>query len=189
MLVLTFGIVACNQSRQNSEAKVKLRKIDPVLTDIFQNKYANYKENALIKDKALAELTLKIDSLAPLHYFEDIPLKILKIKKNPYGIGALVQFYTDNLQFDKSINLSNNLQFDILGFMSEELATKLKDNKKYFIFGKKYDRLDDTQTYIIVSQTYFGPEVKISEDAIYTGTYTYKVGVFLTEIDSVRQVD
>ncbi|MCX6222351.1 MAG: hypothetical protein NTZ69_15375 [Bacteroidia bacterium] len=73
--------------------------------------------------------------------------------------------------------------------MSEELASSLKEDKKYLIFGKKYRRLNDTETYIIVNQTYFSPETKISKDAVYSDLYTYQVGVFFSEIDSVRQIN
>jgi hypothetical protein len=189
IILLSFitCIVSCNQKKEKKSIP-DLRKIDTVLTDIFQNKFPNYMDNALTKDKALTLLTSKIDSLAPLHYLEEIPLKIFKIQKNPHGKGALVQFYTDNIDRPNKNIFSNQLQFDILGFMSEELASTLDEKKKYFIFGHKYKRLNKTETYIIVNTTYFSPETEISKDAMNSDVYTYKVGVFLCEIDSVRQV-
>src|SRR6056297_3531713 len=123
ILGLVFLILACNQNGQNSKSnnEFEKRKIDTFLTQIFSEKYSNYESNTLIREKALEELITKVDSLIPLKYLEDIPLEILRIKSNPHGKGAMVQFYTDNFEREKSKIFSNQLEFDVIGFMSEEL--------------------------------------------------------------------
>ena len=187
-ILIFICLFSCNDntSKSTSEDKVQLRKIDPCLNEIFTFKYINYKENSLVKEQALKHLINKIDSLAPLNYLEDIPVEVFRIKKNPHGKGAVVQFFTHNYERDKNNLLSNQLNFDIIGLMSEELASSLKENLKYYIFGRKYKRLNNIETYMIVNQTYFSPEPEISNDVIYSDVYNFNVGVFISEIDSVK---
>lgn len=177
-------------SQKNStETKAVQKKIEPYLDKIFTDKYPNYKSNTLTRDNALSELMTKIDSLLPYRYLEEIPLKVFRIQKNPHGKGAIVQFYADNYDYKNKSDLSNQLGFDIIGLMSEELAGSLNDKSKYLVFGKKYNRLDKTKTYLIVSQSYYSPTPEISEDAIFSGVYNFQIGVFLCEVDSVKLID
>lgn len=184
ILIFGFLMISCNQKKKTEV--VESRKIDPILSEIFEKDFSTYKENTLIKERALKELIKQIDSLAPLNYLEDIPLEVFRIQKNPHGKGAIVQFTTDNFGRNKTKILSNQLEFDLIGLMSEELASTINEKKKYLIRGKNYKRLNKTETYILVNQTYFSPEPEISKDGIYSGFYNFKVGVLLAEIDSLK---
>jgi hypothetical protein len=186
LLLLILGIItiSCNQTKKAEI--VETRKIDPILSEIFEKDFSTYKENTLIKEKALKELIKKIDSLAPLNYLEDIPLEVFRVQKNPHGKGAIVQFTTDNFDRDKTKTLSNQLEYDLIVLMSEELASTINEKRKYLVRGKNYKRLNETETYLLVKQTYFSPEPEISEDLIWSGFYDFKVGVLLAEIDSLK---
>lgn len=189
--IVSILIGSCTpvSQKQSTETKRVQKKIEPYLDKIFTDKYPNYKSNALIRDKALSELTYKIDSLLPYKYLEEIPLEVFRIRKNPHGKGAIVQFYADNYDYKNKSDLSNQLEFDIIGLMSEELAGSLNDKSKYFVFGKKYNRLNKTETYLIVHQSYYSPTPEISEDVIWDGVYNFKIGVFMCEVDSVKLID
>ena len=195
-LTLLFTIcilfVACVPISQKNSTEAKIeqkqatipeRKIEPFLNKIFINEYPNYQNNELVKDKALRELMSKIDSLAPLKYLEEIPLKIFRIQKNPHGKGAIVQFYSDN---SGAAPLSDRLGFDIIGLMSEDIASSLNENSKYLISGKKYNRLDKTKTYLIVPQSYYSPIPEISKNTS-TGVFAFNIGIFICEVDSIKQ--
>jgi len=192
LFTICILFVACVPNSQNSTTDTKIqekqnvildRKIEPFLNKIFIDKYPNYQNNELVKDKAIKELMLKIDSLAPLKCLEEIPLKIFKIQKNPHGNGAIVQFYSDN---SGAAPLSDRLGFDVIGLMSDDLASSLNENSGYLIFGKKYNRLNETKTYLIVSQSYYSPKPEILKKSS-TGVFAFNIGVFLCEVDSVKQ--
>lgn len=191
--VICILFVACIPNSQKNTTDVKIeekraaipeREIEPFLNKIFINEYPNYQSNELVKDKALSELMLNIDSLAPLKYLEEIPLKIFRIQKNPHGKGAIVQFYSDN---SGAAPLSDRLGFDVIGLMSEDIASSLNENSKYLIFGKKYNRLNETKTYLIVPQSYYSPNPEISKNTS-TGVFAFNIGVFICEVDSVKQI-
>ena len=77
--------------------------------------------------------------------------------------------------------------------MTEELASTLNEDERYFIYGKKYTRLDRTKTYILVDMTYFAPEPRIQKDQLSVlsdnDVFTFKIGIFLTEVDSINNVN
>jgi hypothetical protein len=176
---------ACNeQQKKKDENIITKRKIDPYLEEIFLKKYANYAVNSLVKTNALKELNKKIDSLYPLKYLEDIPLKIFKIAKNTQGKGAIVQFYTDNDETQSPI--SNQLNFDIIGLMSEEMASNLKEDsyQKYLIKGHNYIRATQEMADLIVAMTYYSTETSIEKESY--GIPKFKVGNFICEIDSLE---
>lgn len=90
LIIIAFSCENRINTKLQTNNDLQPRKIDFLLNDIFNKKYSNYKKNDLIKEKALTELSKKTDSLIPLNYLDDIPLKIFYIKKNPHGKGAIV---------------------------------------------------------------------------------------------------
>lgn len=193
LLLIAFLSVfwmSCTESEENQNKVVVMseRKMDSVLGQIFLQKYPNFKSNDLVKEKALEELLSKVDSLAPLYYLEDLPLEIWNIGKNPNGEGAIVQFYKKGSYENTKQGQSEHLGFEIICFMSEELASTLNSKEKYYIHGKKYVRLTNNETYGIIRQSYFSPEPEITKNSISSDIYDYNIGVFLTEVDSVRLV-
>ncbi|HVW12768.1 MAG TPA: hypothetical protein VHB54_03045 [Mucilaginibacter sp.] len=188
LIILCFlsSLLSCDvpQTNQSNITQIRLRKIDPILQQL-EKKFPNYKDNQIVRDNAADYLQHKIDSVVPLGYLNDIPLKVFRIGKNPHGKGALVQFYSDNYDSNESTRLSDRLNFDIIGFMNEKLATTLKENGKYFVYGKKLKRLTETETFLIVNQVYYSPETKISKNAIWD-VYNFYVGDLICEVDSVK---
>jgi len=186
--IVAITFVACNNPNSGSvEKKNEKRKIDPFLEEIFVKKYSNYTDNQIVRENAIEEFDKKIDSLIELGILNDIPLKVLRIQKNPHGKGALIQFYTDNYDYKKPYILSNRLNFDIIGFMDETKASNLKEKDIYYVFGKKMKRLNKTETFLLVSQVYYSQETKIDKDAIWD-VYNFYIGNILCEIDSVKTV-
>jgi hypothetical protein len=190
-IILTLGlfsIFSCNNSDQKDKKtdKIETRKIDPIL-DALTKKYSNYSNNTIVRENATKELDKKIDSLLNLNYLDDIPLKVFRLGKNPHGKGALVQFHTDNYDRERPNRLSDRLNFDIVGLMDEKLASTIKEDETYFIYGKKLKRLSKTEVFLIVNQVYFSPGTEISKDAIFD-VYNFNIGDILCEIDSVKSV-
>lgn len=184
-LLIIISLSSCNQ-QQKEKVEVEKRKIEPILESVIK-KYPNYTDNTLVRENATKELDKKIDSVLTLGYLNDIPLKVFRIGKNPHGKGALIQFHTDNYDSDKPDILSNRLNFDIIGFMNEKLASTLKEDGTYYIYGKNLKRLSKTEVFLIVTQVYYSPGTEISKDAIYD-VYNYNIGDILTEIDSVKLI-
>ncbi len=105
------------------------------------------------------------------------------IHKNPGGEGSMVQFYADNSYNPE--RLSNQLQFDLIAFMSDEVASTLDDKKKYAVYGINYQRLDMEDASALIPRLYYGPESGISKD-VSRGDPRYSIGTFAGEIDSVK---
>lgn len=184
-LITIFSCINPNHKAKKSD-KIETRRIDPIL-DALIKKHPNYMDNTIARGNATKELDKKMDSLLNLNYLDDIPLKVFRMEKNPHGIGALVQFHTDNFVSDQPNRLSDRLNFDIIGFMDEELASTLKEGGKYFIYGKNFKRLNETEVSLIVNQVYYSPGTEISKDAIFD-VYTFNIGDILCEIDSIKSV-
>jgi len=172
------------QLNQSNIPKIQIRKVDPIL-QLIEKKFSNYKENEIVRENAAHELGHKIDSILPLNYLNDIPLKVLRIGKNPHGKGALVQFYTDNYDNNHPTILSDRLNFDIIGFMDEKLATLLNEHGKYYVYGKKMKRLSKTETFVIVNQVYYSPVTEIRKDAVWD-IYNFYIGDIICKIDSIK---
>ena len=188
--MISFILFSCNENGIIAEEKVNSinkRKVDIYLDSIFLEKYSNYTKNELVRDEATKELSKKIDSLIKLNVLNDIPLKVWKISKNPHGKGALVHLYAHNYSSDSKM-LSDRLGYDIIGFMDEKKATELLDSKKYYVTGNRYNRLNETEAFLIVNQLYYSPKVEISKDAIYNDIFKFKMGVFMCEIDSIQPI-
>lgn len=184
-----FAIISCNSSNQKDKEthKTEKRKIDPILEALIKA-YPNYTNNAIVRENAAKELERKIDSLLNLNYLDDIPLKVFRMGKNPHGKGALVQFHTDNYNSDRPDRLSDRLNFDIVGLMDEKLASTLKEDGMYFIYGKKLKRLSETEVFLIVNQVFYSPGTEISKDVIFD-VYNFNIGDILCEVDSVKSVN
>lgn len=186
-LFFTFLIISILfiQCKKEESIKIPKRKLDPFLEEIFIKKFPNFKENDLVKEKALDQLNKKIDSLYPLKYLEDIPLKIFKIQKNKNGKGAIVQFYADNKDETNNI-LTSDVGFDVIGLMDEKLASTLSANniQTYYIRGHNYKRMDKTMISVLVDMTYYSPTPEISTELY--GINNINLGNFICEIDSIR---
>ncbi|MBS1668374.1 MAG: hypothetical protein JST58_13440 [Bacteroidetes bacterium] len=188
--ILAFGLISCNDYNEKTEteiANLQKRKIDKILDKIFVDEYPTYTKNEIVRGKALKELVQKVDSLLPLNYLNDIPLKVWRISKNPHGKGALIHLYADNYSSDRQ-TLSDRLGFDIIGFMDEDKASKLIDTKKYFVFGSKFNRLTKEETFLIVNQIYYSPRPEITANVIYNDIYNFNIGNFACVIDSLKVV-
>lgn len=183
-----FAITSCeNVSQKNKESsKVESRKIDPIL-DALIRAYPNYKDNSVVRELATDALDKRIDSILNLNYLDDIPLKVFRMGKNPHGKGALVQFHTDNYDIERPNRLSDRLNFDIVGFMDEDLATTLRDDGVYYIYGRNFKRLSEAEVFLIVNQVYYSPGTQISKDAI-LDVCNFNIGDILCEIDSVKSL-
>lgn len=182
-LVLFIVIFSkCNNSNTNPELKNQ-RKMDSILYELFVNKYPNYENNELVRTNAAFDLQLATDTLAHLHYLEDIPLKVLKVSMLPTGTGAIAHFYADNQAHGRKDNLSSRLQFDIIGFMDIEEASEILESNKYLVYGKNYDRMTDGEIRLVTKQTYYSSYVQISRD---NGTSKFGIGVFSCEVDSIK---
>lgn len=181
-------LMSCGQTGKTNNSQTKgdipKRNMDKYLEDIFISKYPNYMDNELVRDKATKELKKVVDSLYRKKYLEDIPLKVFKVRKNPHGKGAIVQFYADNKYSEDNL-LSNDLGFDIIAFMNEELASTLSENSetKYYVYGHKYNRATQAMVDILVDMTYYSTETLIS-----TASHSNKfnIGNFICEVDSLK---
>ena len=186
-LILLIGLASCNNPQKKESVTIEKRKIDPILESITK-KYSNFTENAIVREDATKELDKKIDSVLNLNFLTDIPVKVFRMGNNPHGKGALIQFHTDNYDVEKPEVLSDRLNFDIIGFMEKILASTLKEDGVYYVYGKKLKRLNKTEVFTIVNQVYYSPGTEISKDAIFD-VYYFNVGDILMEIDSVKIAD
>jgi hypothetical protein len=191
ILLISLAILtSCNQSKktENQEQKIVKRKTDLMLESL-EKKYPNYKENQIVRENMQNDLDKKIASVYKLNFLDDIPVKVFRMGKNPHGKGALIQFHTDNFNTDNRNLLSDRLNFDIIGFMTEEKASKLKEDGTYLISGKMLKRLNQTEVFLIVPQVYYSPGTTISKDIIYDEIFNYNIGDLLMEIDNAKLVN
>lgn len=186
LTLVLFSIFSCGSSSQDDKktAKTNNRKMDPVLKALAK-KYTNYHKNPIIRENATKELDEKIDSLINLNYLDDIPLQVFRIGKNPHGKGALVHFYTHNYNVYEN-RLSDRLNFDIIGFMDEKLASTLKEDGTYFVYGKKMKRLTEQEVSLLVTQVFYSPGTEISKQGM-DDIYSFNIGDILCEVDSVKE--
>jgi len=183
-ILFSIAFTSCgDRAPPKKSAEAVKRRIDPLLENIFITKYPTYASNEIVRGNALKDLLHLADSIAPLNYFSEFPLQVLKIQKNPHGKGALVQWYTNKSYLDKSKLLSDKFNFDLMGFMSESEAAKLNDNARYYVFAHNFRRLTATETFVMVNRVYHAPEAEINISNNY-----FNAGVFLCEVDSVHQV-
>lgn len=155
--ITAFIFLSCN----HPEKKIIPLKIDKTLTELFKKKFANYEENELIKEKALKEFEKKMDSLIPLNYIDDIPVKLFYVKKNEHGKGALAFFYTDDLKIEYT-RISDKLRFNLIAFVEENKADSLIQNSSYYVKGKNYKLLSKTEAEIITDRFYYSNEFELN---------------------------
>lgn len=180
-------ITSCDNNNQaTNPTKIETKKIDPLLDKIFKKDFPNFKDNQIVRDNALSALNKAIDSVLPLSYLNDIPLKVFKVSKNPHGKGALVQFYTDDYSKNDTTSLANSVRFDIIGLMDETLAASINEKNTYFLYSHKYKRLNKTEAFLIVNQVYFSPTPKIDKGIGYGEEFEFHLGNFICEVDSLN---
>lgn len=188
-----LSLMACgtgatnNSNNDDTTIKPKYKKMGQVVDDIFFVKYPNANTNELTRQKALGEFMTKVDSLVHLNYLDDISLTVLSINKNPHGVGALVQFYANNKYSVVKHPRTDMLGFDIIGFMSEDLAMTIDNTKKYYVYAHNFKRLNLTEAQLLVNRLYNSPNPTTSVDAFDHELEEINIGVFLCEIDSVKE--
>lgn len=173
VLSIVFVFILINKNKSDNVNPEDRSKLSYIIEDL-ENKNPNYRDNQLVRANMVKELEIKIDSVSKLNYFDDIPLKVRSIKDNPHGKGALVQLYSDNY---------NGLNFDVIGFTDIEKAALIKENEKYFVKGNVLKKLNNTETYLIVPETFYSPEMDIKKDDDNEFFYDFNLGVFLMEIN------
>lgn len=183
-----MALVSCENKQAEVKKERKISDLDSTIIKTFVTDYPEYKSNDLILEKASKSLNKTLDSLAKEKHLEQIPLSVFSIGKNPHGKGAIVMFYTNKHDVSDHNNFFvANLGFDIIGLMDENLAMTVNKDNKYYISGKKYKRLNEKETYFLVSRSFHSPEFNISPRNY--GGAEVKLGVFSCEIDSIRSAE
>jgi len=177
---LAIILCSCNSVEESQE-----RRIDPVLNKIFTQEHANYESNAMVREQALEQLLIALDSLVELNYLSDIPLRALRVSEYAENEDqALVQFSTSLAKKDKSL-LSNKLEFDLIAFMPKAVAATIQEGEVYQVKAHNFKALNEKETYQLVNQTYFSPEPAITPVVVGSNDYEIQIGVFRAEVDSV----
>lgn len=186
LVFVTFLVISSCANSNNADVKrVQIRKMDTVLNRIIED-YPNYETNEIQREKLLKVFIRTIDSLASLNYLNDIPLEVLKIQKNPHGDGAMVQFYANNSTSEGKL-LSDQLQFDFIAFMDENEAAKLNDKHRYYVSGKKIERLTQDMVNILVRVSYNSAEPTIEKTL--SDDYIFNAGIFFCQVSKVNPVE
>lgn len=180
LLLIGFGLISCRKDFSNTPIpEEKVLKIDVLLNKII-DKYPNFNTNDLVKNEALSTLEIKIDSVTPLNYFEEIPLNVTSIIKNPHGKGFLISFYADE---SVGMNLSNYMHYNLIGFSDEKTAKSINTEKKYLINGK-FNKISKIQAQIINADYHYKNDYDIIGDAISPNFY---FGSMICEIKSIKE--
>lgn len=179
LLLFSCHTEGSDQQPDNSNDVINVRKIDPILNEIFINKYPNFKENSIVRDQANLELTHQIDSLVHLGYLDDIPLKVLRIQDLEDESGVLVQFYASNKHSGNEL-LSSSLEFEIFGLMSREKASTINESLKYKVSAKNFKRLTNEEAFVLVPNVQYG-----AKSLIFTSDPrpSFLSGIFLCEVE------
>lgn len=185
--MMIFTSSCSKKSEKEIQVKIEVEKVQPrafdyVLDEIFYEKYPNFLTNSISKDLALDNVLFKFDSLKEDGIISDIPLKLWYVKKNPYGPGAFAHFYTFEIK-PSGKRISEKMNFDIVGFVGLEEASKLTEGDYYFIFGKNFNRTDKIQSEIISDKVFYQrePEIIASENSF----HQLNLGLILFEADSL----
>jgi hypothetical protein len=185
LLLLFLILFSCNSTIDAEwDYKRFKRRLDPVLEGL-EEKYPNYKDNSIVREKARAELEKMTDTLLNLKYISQIPLKVLRLGRTPDGLGAMVHFYTDNYDY-KIDRLSDRFNFDVIGFMSENLASYIKEDSKYYVYASDYQLLTKKQAFELVNQVYYTPEIAINKGI--GNDFLFNIGNMRCRVDSVKLV-
>jgi hypothetical protein len=190
ILLLIFTTSCSKKSEKEIQSKIEVEKVEPrtfdyVLNEIFYEKYPNFLTNSIAKDLALDKVLFKFDSLKEDGIISDIPLKLWYVKKNPYGPGAFAHFYTFEIK-PSGKRISEKMNFDIVGFVGLEEASKLKEGDYYYIFGKNFNRTDKIGSEIISDKVFYQrePEIIASENSF----HQLNLGLILFEADSLVKI-
>lgn len=176
LLFIGLCLFSCKEEKIIEEPN---KKIDPILTLIF-DKYPDYQKNDLIKNDLLTELKIKIDSLVPLNYLDDLPLKISTMEKNQNGDGYLITFYTDN-DLDGTF-ASKDLHYNLIGFCDEKTAKSFNQEKKYLIKGK-FNVLSKNQIALFSNNFYYKNDFDLIPGILHPKCY---IGTFITQIKEAK---
>ena len=192
LLLTVISIFSCyntNADETDTEKKtlkIEQRKIDPILKAIVA-KYPAYAENNLVRENAADELKQKIDSLLQLGYFQDIPLKVIRVGKNPNGKGAYVHLYTDNFDFARPGQLSDRLNFDLYGFTSEQIAGQIKEKGSYFVYGKNFKMLNGDEASVLFNIVFHSKNFQITQNM--GDVFNFNIGCMACEIYALKEVN
>lgn len=180
-LTILFILIIISCSEKNNIVEQPKRKID-LIFDKISKKYKNFETNPISADDLKQEFDKKIDSLDKIGALdkylndENANLKIWKIYKNPYGDGAIIQLYVDDLDD------GNRFKYDIVGLMDKNKASNIEaiEGEPVFIQGHKMKRLNETEASLLpVQQYYYDNKTEINrKDNI-------KIGNYIMEIDSL----
>lgn len=186
-MIVGLSAIQCksnNEKDENYKAEANYTKADSLISRL-EKAYPAYPSNDLILHKIDVAFALAIDSVALKNGFSEIPLNVLKISSNPYGKGAMVQFYAKPTTtiVEKP---SGKLQFDYIAFMESSIAEKLHKDSQYFVSAKNIKRLNDEAAFALVPQLYFETEAKVKKDA--SDDYEFNAGTFFCEVETINPV-
>ena len=181
-LTILFLLIIISCSEKNSKIVEQPKRNIDLIFDKISKKYPNFENNPIASDDLKKELDKKIDSLDNLgvldKYLNDdnANLKIWKIFKNPYGDGAIIQLYVDDLEN------GNKFKYDIVGFMDKKKASKIEalEGELVFIQGHKMKRLNQAEASVLpIKQYYYDNETEINNND------NIKIGNYIMVIDSL----
>ena len=98
----------------------------------------------------------------------------------------MVQFYANNSTSEGKL-LSDQLQFDFIAFMDENEAAKLNDKHRYYVSGKKIERLTQDMVNILVRVSYNSAEPTIEKTL--SDDYIFNAGIFFCQVSKVNPVE
>ena len=191
ILIITtiIFLFSCNEQRNKKSTEnipeIKQTEIELILNQIFLNKFPNFADNDIVRQKAFKEFNGKVDSLIKAKEFIDIPLRIYSIGTNPNGKGAIVQLYADEYEpANKAIPIK--IIYNVIGFMNEDKASRLSENSNqtYSLVGHNYKRATETMTTILTSSNKYPTEQKILDRIL--DTYYINLGTFICEVDAIK---
>ena len=175
ILITTVCFFSCKEEKK--EEPVVVHPLHNHFYKIFRE--TDNFDNSLVREEISIKIDKSLDSLFNSIKISNLDYQLLYVKKNPHGKGALVHFYYDG-QYENI-----GIGYDILGFMSEELAKKIIKDEKYFLYFKNLKRLDKNEVSLLTNYTFFDSKASINE-----GNYNYRclfnLGNFICEIDSVQ---
>lgn len=183
IILFLFTLISCVKPKDKSVAEdIPERKTEKVLKQIFQKDYPNYLTNDLVKEKALKSLVSKMDSVVKHNGLEEVLLKVSNVTKNPNGKGAIVLFYSIEKEHEDR-SFSGKLNFNIIGLMSEKLASRINDHNVYRIKkAHNYNRVNQDQVSLLYNMTMYSTTPNISKNG---NEVSFSIGTYMAEIDEL----
>jgi len=182
LLSLLTLFASCQEEKKDT---IQLKKIDQELYKLVK-KYPNYAENTLSAQKLLQSLTTKVDSLAPNNLFDDLPLTVLRVKKNPHGKGNMIILHTPPHGYNDTL-LSSLVNLNYIALIDDDnKALSITEGKNYKIHGIKIYRINEVERELITPEIYYEATPSINKD--YTLKSRFNLGTFVIETDSITEV-